>query len=210
MKIEDQRKETSWVPAISILEEFQPKFDQKYFVGIKKIILLDEDYHTNDVFSKAYARYLKIPRTKFANIELYFNRFQNLADEAKQSRQYLSFYILHSLVHELYHHRIRGQKKIRKPKFKKEQNKANEWADSILFPIFREYFPKEKYEDEWNEIHRRVKEHEWNSVQEVKNKLGFSDAWIEEQKKKNPDLPKSPKELTNKNLKKLIKKYTQI
>ena len=69
MKIEDQRKETSWVPVISILQEFQPKLDQKYFIGIKKIILLDEDYHINGIFSKAYGRYLKIPRTKFANIE---------------------------------------------------------------------------------------------------------------------------------------------
>ena len=36
MRIEDQRNETAWVPAISILEEFQPKLDQKYFIGIKK------------------------------------------------------------------------------------------------------------------------------------------------------------------------------
>ncbi len=96
----------------------------------------------------------------------------------------------------MYHHRIRGQKKIKKTKFKKEQNKANEWADSILFPIFKEQFPKEKCEDEWN------------SIKEVKNRFGFSDAWIEVQKKKNPVLPKSQKKLTNKNQKKLIKKYT--
>ena len=208
MQIEDQRNETAWVPAISILEEFQPKLDQKYFIGIKKIILLDEDYHTNDIFNKANGRYVKVPRTKFANIELYFDRFQDLPDEAKQNRQYLSFYILHTLLHELYHHRIRGQKKIRKPKFETEQKKANEWSDSILFPIFRKCFPGEKYKGEWEEIHKKVKEHRNNSVQEIIKNIGMTDSMIKEQIKNMPDLPKSPEELTTKKMKKLLKKYT--
>jgi hypothetical protein len=208
MRIEDQRTETSWVPAISILEKFQPKLDQKHFIGIKKIILLDEDYHTNDIFNKACGRYVKVPRTKFANIELYFDRFQHLPDAAKQNRQYLSFYILHTLLHELYHHRIRGQKKVRKPKFETEQKKANEWADSTLFPIFSECFPKERYENEWNEIHRKVKEHEHNSVQEIARKIGLTDTMIKEQIKNMPDLPKSPEELTTKKMKRILKKYT--
>lgn len=208
MRIEDLRDKTSWVPAISILEEFQPKFDQKYFVGIKKIILMDDDYHTNDIFIKAYGRYIKIPRTKYANIELYFDRFTNLPDEAKQSRLYLSYYILQALLHELYHHRIRGQKKIRKPKFKNEQDSADKWAHKVLTPIYREVYPAEKYKDEWDEIHRKVKAHEHKSVHEIKKRLDISDSMIEEQIKDIPDLPKSPNELTNRKLNKLLKKYT--
>ncbi len=206
MKIDDKRIDTSWVPAVSILKEFIPKFNKKYFSGIDKIILVDEDYHVSDCFGKAYGRYIRLKGAKSAHIELYFDRFNNLPEDVKESRIYLSYYILRTLLHELYHHKL-CHKKIRKPKFEKEQKRADKWAESVLDPIFSESFPKKKYDGELDEIHRKVKMHEWNEFQEIKKGLGIDDAFIEEQKKKMPDLPKSIDDLSIKKIKKMLKKY---
>ena len=158
MKIEDNRKASSWVPAISILEEFIPKIDQKYFIGIKKIVLLDKDYR-NEKKAPAFARYVPINRTKFANIEFYLDSMSDLPDEAKKSRMVLSWRILISLAHELYHHRVRGQKLIRRPNYKQEQKDADQWAMETINQIFIKVYPAEKYSDEWNKIEQKIKEY---------------------------------------------------
>jgi hypothetical protein len=135
MEIEDLRRNSSWMPAVSILEEFIPKLDPTYFAGIKKVILLDNDYHKDKKVTAA-ARYVPIRCTKFASIEFYLGHFSTLPEEAKQSKMYLTWHLLCSLAHELYHHRVRGQRQIRRPKFKQEQKNADEWAVNIINPIF--------------------------------------------------------------------------
>ena len=158
MKIEDNRKSSLWVPAIPIFDEFIPKIDKKYFIGIKRIILLDEDYRKK-VKAKAFARYVPTSRTKFANIEFYLECMSDLPDEAKQSRMFISWKILFSLGHELYHHRVRGQKLVRRPNYKQEQKDADKWAMEIILPEFSKLYPAEKYVDEWNRIECKIQEH---------------------------------------------------
>lgn len=71
---------------------------------------------------------------------------------------YLAWRLLCSLGHELYHHRIRGQKKIRRPKFKQEQKNADEWGVKTISPIFASVYPKDLYEKEWNLIVQKIRE----------------------------------------------------
>lgn len=165
MEFQDLRSNSSWLPAISILEEFIPKLDPTYFVGIKKIILLDTDYH-KDKKVRASARYIPIRGTKFANIELYLGHFSDLPKEAKESRMYLSWNLLLTLGHELYHHRVRGQRRIRRPKFKQEQKNADEWAVKIIRPIFAAIYPKNPHGKEYDLIIRRIKEYRDNKDQQ--------------------------------------------
>ena len=129
------------MPAIEIFEEFIPKLDPIFFAGIRKLILLDNDYHKDKKVTAA-ARYVPIQGTKSADIEFYLGHFSNLPEEAKQSLMYLAWRLLCSLGHELYHHRIRGQKKIRRPKFKQEQKNADEWGVKTISPIFAAVYPK--------------------------------------------------------------------
>lgn len=116
---------------------------------------------------------------------IYFKRFLNLPDEAKQSKFYITYTILSTLVHELYHHRIRGQKKLCKPKFDQEQSDADNWAQQVLSPIMTERFPKDKFENEWNEVQKKIKEHRLNTILEIKNKMNIDEAEIEKAKRKN-------------------------
>lgn len=98
MKIEDLRKDSSWVPATSILEEFIPKFDPRDLVGIKTIVLLDKGYR-NEKKEPAAARYVRIKGTNFANIELFLGRYSSLPAEAKQSRMFIAWHLLESVAH---------------------------------------------------------------------------------------------------------------
>jgi hypothetical protein len=164
IKFEDKRIDSAWVPIISILEEFMPRFDHKYFVGIKKIILFDKDYHRHTKI-QASARYIPIEGTKNANIEYYLAPYNDLPNEAKKSRMFLTYEILRTLFHELYHHRIRGQRILRQPKFKQEQNNADQWAVNIINPIFLKSFPREKYKPEWDLIQKIIME----SINETKS-----------------------------------------
>jgi hypothetical protein len=157
MKIEDHRNHSSWVPAASILEEFIPRFDKRYFVGIKKVILLDYDYH-KDKKRKAAARYVPVKGTKLANIEMYLGQYNDLPEEARRSRMFIAWNILLTLAHELYHHRIRGQRKRRKPKFTQEQKEADNWASKIVKPIFIKEYPPDPHRKEWNLIEQKIKE----------------------------------------------------
>jgi len=157
MEIEDLRKDSCWMPAVSILDEFIPKLDPTYLAGIRKLILLDNDYHKDKKVTAA-ARYVPIRGTKFASVELYLGHFSTLPEEAKQSRMYLTWRLLCSLAHELYHHRVRGQRKIRQPNFRQEQKNADEWAVKTINPILAAVYPKNLYEKEWNLIVQKVKE----------------------------------------------------
>jgi hypothetical protein len=158
VEIEDLRKDASWIPALSILEEFIPKFDPSHFIGIRKIVLLDKDYR-NEKKEPAAARYVQIKGTNFANIELFLDGYSGLPEEAKQSRMFLTWYLLKSVAHELYHHRIRGQRKVRQPNYKKEQKDADEWAEKTIGPLFLAVYRSDQYQKEWQVIHQKIKEH---------------------------------------------------
>lgn len=173
MKINDQRNDTVWVPAIDILQEYIPLMDNRFFNGISEIILLDEDYHAKDLLDKANGRYLKVSREKNAKIELYFDRFRDLPKVASESQMYIGYLIILTLLHELYHHRIIGQKLKRRNNAKQEEYMADKWAAEILDPIFTSRFPKIKYQDELDNIERSVAEHKMKYVKELAAKLNI-------------------------------------
>lgn len=173
VKINDQRNDTEWVPAIDILQEYIPLVDNRFFNGISEIILLDEDYHANDLLDKANGRYVKMPREKNANIELYFDRFRDLPKVASESQIYISYLIIFTLLHELYHHRIIWQKIKRRNSAKQEEYMADKWAAEILDPIFTSRFPEIRYQDELDNIEKSVAEHRMKYVKELADKLNI-------------------------------------
>lgn len=48
-----------------------------------------------------------------------------------------------------------------------------------------ERFPKDKFENEWNEVQKKIKEHRLNTILEIKNKMNIDEAEIEKAKRKN-------------------------
>ena len=122
MKIKDKRSTTSWVPAVEILNEVLPHFRKQNFAGIRRVVLLDQDYHKGP---KGLGRYCQIDGTKQADLEMYFDWYDGLPQEVRTSKLYLTYMIVSTLMHEVYHHIIRGQHRLRQPKFKTEQDKAD-------------------------------------------------------------------------------------
>jgi hypothetical protein len=68
MKIEDKRERSSWVPAVQILEQIISPIPKDQLVGIRRIVLLDRDYHKS---GGAAGCYVAIPRTRTADIEMH-------------------------------------------------------------------------------------------------------------------------------------------
>ncbi|MDY6856487.1 MAG: hypothetical protein SWO11_17645 [Thermodesulfobacteriota bacterium] len=152
MKINDKRITSSWIPAVSILEEIIPHIKNSYLVGIRSIILLDKDYH-QDKKTKALGRYAPIPGSNSANIEIYLESLSSMPDLAKNSRMYLSYLISRILMHEIYHHIVRGQGIKQMQRFKVEEGAADKWSLREVDSFFEKLFPADEYEEEWNNIH---------------------------------------------------------
>ena len=146
MKIDDKRSTTSSVPAVEILNEALPCFQKRNFAGIRKVVLLDQDYHKGP---EAWGRYCPVKGSKQADIEIYFDWVDDLLTEVRSSKLYLTYQIVHILMHEVYHHIVRGQHRLRQPKFKKEQTDADKWATGAVAHVFKKLFPREDHEQEW-------------------------------------------------------------
>ncbi|MCH5374762.1 MAG: formylglycine-generating enzyme family protein, partial [Planctomycetes bacterium] len=80
---------------------------------------------------EAWGRYCPIDGSQQADIEIYFDWLDDLPGELRSSKLFLSYQIVHILMHEVYHHIVRGQRRLRQPKFKKEQSDADEWANLL-------------------------------------------------------------------------------
>jgi hypothetical protein len=146
MKIEDKRSTTSSVPAVEILNEVLPHFQKRNFAGIRSVVLLDQNYHKGPA---ALGRYCAIKGTKQADVEIYFEWIDDLPEEVRSSKLYLTYQIVHILMHEVYHHIVRGQHRLRQPKFAKEQTDADRWATGAVAHVFKKVFPREQHEQEW-------------------------------------------------------------
>jgi len=129
MNIDDKRSTTSWVPAVDILNEALPHFRKQNFAGIRRVVLLDQDYHKGP---EALGRYCPVKGTKQADVELYFEWYDELPEKVRSSRLYLTYMIIQTLMHEVYHHIVRGQHRLRQPKFKTEQAKASQWGEGAV------------------------------------------------------------------------------
>lgn len=146
MKIEDKRITTSSVPAVEILNEALPHFLKRNFVGIRKVVLLDQNYHKGP---EAWGHYCPLNGSRQADIEIYFDWVAELPEEVRSSKLYLTYQIVHILMHEVYHHIVRGQHRLRQPKFKQEQMDADRWATGAVAHVFKKLFPRDQHEQEW-------------------------------------------------------------
>jgi hypothetical protein len=122
-KIEDCRRHALETPAVEVLERILPLVPADYLRGIRSILLLDRDYRG----IKAGGRYVALRGTRLANIELFLDSYGSLPETLRTSRVYVTFYLGWVLMHELYHHRVRGQKRLRKTTDQLEDQRADRW-----------------------------------------------------------------------------------
>src|SRR5882724_7536062 len=101
--IEDIRRRTPDVPAVECLARVVPLIPRDYRRGIRKIVLLDRDYRG----LKAGGRYVPVRGTRSADIELFLDSYASLPESLRTDRIFVTFSLGQSLMHEIYHHRIR-------------------------------------------------------------------------------------------------------
>jgi hypothetical protein len=148
--IEDLRRgEFASIPAKEILEQIVPLLRNDLLVGVRKIILLDHDYWGK---RPAMARYVPVRGTKLADIEIYFDRFKKVPKSLHTHRMYVAYTLTRSLGHEVYHHYVSGQRRVRKPKFKREQQIADDWGKQTAEYILPRLFPGEESAQEWKRV----------------------------------------------------------
>ena len=151
MTIEDKREKCSVVPAVEILGQIVPSVPKNYLTGIRKILLLDEDYHGQ---GGALARYVAIQGTKAANIELYFDHYATAPEALQSNRIFLTLFLATALMHEIYHHLVRAQRRFRKPTNKLEEERAAQWSEEKAMKILLQIFPPDRYQEEFNQFKR--------------------------------------------------------
>ncbi|HZA53218.1 MAG TPA: hypothetical protein VE616_03125 [Candidatus Udaeobacter sp.] len=148
--IEDLRHgEFASIPAKEILDQIIPLLRTEIFRGVRKIVLLDQDYWGK---RPAMARYIPVRGTKLADIEIYFDRFTKVPKPLQTHRMYVAYTLTRSLGHEIYHHYVNGQRRIRKPKAKREEQTADDWGKQMAGYILTKLFPGEEYTQEWKRV----------------------------------------------------------
>jgi hypothetical protein len=151
--IEDHRQHALDVPAVEVLERILPIVPTD-LRGIRTIVLFDRDYRRK----KAAARYVALRGTRGADIELFLDHYVSLPETLRTSRIYVTFYLGWSLMHEIYHHRVRGQKRLRKPTDRLEDQRADRWAHDRAHRILETIFPREQHQEEYARIRKAREE----------------------------------------------------
>ena len=70
MKVVDERDSTKFLPIVEIVDEIVPLFRKQHFVGIRRLVLLDEDYRRG---RGAAGRYCPVKGSDQADIETFFS-----------------------------------------------------------------------------------------------------------------------------------------
>ena len=154
--IVDQREISAWVPAVETLNRVLPLFKPRCLAGIRRILLLDHDYH-RDKKHTARARYVPVKGTSMADIEIYLARWcSDLPQEAKDSPRYWLFELAWTVAHELYHHEVRA-KRNRRPPFEQEQAGADRWGEQAANHIYHRLEDHKAHLDEWARIREGFK-----------------------------------------------------
>jgi hypothetical protein len=144
--IEDLRETTCWVPARRAVEAALPLIGIENLTGIRKIVLADRGGPKEE----CWGRYRAVPGTRAADIELYFYHFNVAPPEARNSELYLTYQVVQSLLHEIYHHWIR-HKNRRRPTVKIEDTNADRWASQAAMKFVTQILgcTKEELAREW-------------------------------------------------------------
>ena len=132
------------------LDKILPLLPRKTLVGIRTIVLLDDDYRREGK-GRTLGRYVPVSGTKLADIELYFASYNHVPEEAKTSPRYWLFTITTVLAHELYHHEIRFRRK-HLPAFRREQAAADRWGTRLANQVYHGLPDCEAHWEEWDRI----------------------------------------------------------
>ena len=85
MKVVDERDSTKFLPIVEIVDEIVPLFRKQHFVGIRRLVLLDEDYRRG---RGAAGRYCPVKGSDQADIEMFFSHLAELPADVRDSRVY--------------------------------------------------------------------------------------------------------------------------
>lgn len=154
MRIVDKRGCSRGVPAVEALIEIVQHLPERYTRGIKRLVLMDRDYHEH---GDALARYMEIEGTHSAEIELYLDDFLDYPDVLLDNRFLMTWQLSVILLHEIYHHVVRGLHEKRKPSDKREEADADRWALTEARKIFEKVFPAVKYKKELRDAGEFIK-----------------------------------------------------
>jgi hypothetical protein len=118
-------------------------------LGFAKLFCADRGGPKEDCL----ARYRTIPGTRAADIELYFYHFNVAPPEARNSELYLTYQVVQSLLHEIFHHWIR-HKNRRRPTAKVEDTNADRWASQAAMNFVPQILgrPNDELAREWKLI----------------------------------------------------------
>lgn len=149
MEIVNKLDKSKCIPVVDILNRIIPLFRSENFVGIRRIVLLDKNYHDQ---THARGLYMPIPNTRKADIELYFDYLSKYPPSVVKEEIFLAYVLTETLAHEMYHHIVRGQRRIRKHSDEQEEIDATKWAQGAIRHVFERLYPREHFEDKWNHI----------------------------------------------------------
>jgi hypothetical protein len=152
---------------VEILEAVLPYLRTSDLAGIRKLLLLDREYERRPDGKRLAGRYVPIDGTRMADIELYVqNHVEAVPTELMSNRLFLTWLFAGTLLHELFHHRVRGQARERRPPTKAEEVKARRQADAEASRILFILFPMEQYRDERTHVRRVLDEAGWRRASE--------------------------------------------
>lgn len=161
-RIEDARSTSLSTPVVEIIEAVLPCLRTTDLAGIRKILLLDREYERRPDGKRSAGRYVPVDGTRMADIELYIqNHVDAVPTELKSNRLFLTWLLAGTLLHELFHHRVRGQARERRPETRAEETKASRQADAEASRILFLLFPTKQYCDEHTHVRRVLDEAGW-------------------------------------------------
>jgi hypothetical protein len=112
---------------------------QKYFIGVKKIIVLDSDYSNRNL----EGRWVKYKSGSFCDIEIMIDSLDKYPGNMRETQITFIFEIANILFHEIYH-QIRYIKKFRNLKKKQDESNADLFALKNTVSIMEKLYSKEE------------------------------------------------------------------
>jgi hypothetical protein len=152
-RIEDNLIEHTELPAREILDAILTRIPSTWVVGIRKIALLDHEYQPRADGKGAVARYVPVAGTKMADVEIYVgNCLQIVPPSLRASCLFWTWVFAGRLLHELFHHVVRGRQRVRRPTARAEERQADRWADRETTRVLWELFPVDLHRNEYERI----------------------------------------------------------
>ena len=153
MEIIDRRKEKYLnIAVIEILKKLIKAAPSKYFIGVKRIIVLDTDFEKEQ--KNAIGRWQEIGGARRAEILLMMDAFEAYPKEFVEFELTIAFEFSRILFHEVYHN-LQKRLNKRQHKKKQEEEKADEFAFQETITTLRNIYPHDKIL-EWREQYYKI------------------------------------------------------